>query len=181
MISHADAVEYQQSLWEDTIGPAEEIACPDGEQPINLDPKMMHEIQVSLSRLVAKAPQLIGNFTTNLAEAWMHVRSKFDGGKVINRSQAGSWEFRCLGAGLQHNLGKTWGPKLWSELTMSAPNPIFSSVMESSLRRPTKKNPARNHLQLKKKDDRANTPKQTTQQQLARLTQDTTKVFHLKK
>ncbi len=43
-----------------------------------------------LSRLVAKAEQLIDNVTTNLAESWMHVRTKFDGGKVINRSQSGS-------------------------------------------------------------------------------------------
>ena len=26
-----------------------------------------------------------GNFTTNLAESWMHIRSKFDGGKQINQ------------------------------------------------------------------------------------------------
>ena len=25
----------------------------------------------------------VGNFTTNLAEGWMHIRSKFDGGKQI--------------------------------------------------------------------------------------------------
>jgi len=49
--------------------------------------------------MVGKAPELIGkintiqalfnncyftgNFTTNLAESWMHIRSKFDGGKQI--------------------------------------------------------------------------------------------------
>lgn len=79
--------------------------------------KMLHDIQVILSRLVAKAPQLIGNFTTNLAEAWMHTRCKFDGGKVINRSQSGSWEYRCMGAGLRLNMGHTWGPTAWSEMT----------------------------------------------------------------
>lgn len=61
----------------------------------------------------------------------MHIRSKFDGGKVINRSQGGSWELRCMGAGLQHNHDISWGPKLWSALTMSAPNPVFCSVTES--------------------------------------------------
>ncbi len=35
----------------------------------------------------------------------MHIRMKFDGGKVINRSQSGSWEHRCVGAGLRQNMG----------------------------------------------------------------------------
>ena len=33
---------------------------------------------------MAKADQLIGNFTTNLYEVLMHIHSKFDGGKQIN-------------------------------------------------------------------------------------------------
>ncbi len=28
------------------------------------------------------------------------MRSKFDGGKQVNRSQSGSWEAQCAGAGL---------------------------------------------------------------------------------
>ena len=52
--------------------------------PNEVDPKMLHDIQTVLSRLVGKASQLLGNNTTNLAECWMHIRSKFDGGKVIN-------------------------------------------------------------------------------------------------
>jgi hypothetical protein len=80
---------------------------------MEIDKKLMHDVQMLVSRLVEKAPQLIDNFTTNLAEAWMHIRCKFDGGKVINRSQSGSWQHRCTGAGLQHNLGKTWGPQVY--------------------------------------------------------------------
>ncbi len=72
---------------------------------IEINPKMYHDIQVILSRLVAKAEQLIDNVTTNLAESWMHVRTKYDGGK------SGSWEHHCMGAGLQHNMGKEWD--LW--------------------------------------------------------------------
>ncbi len=121
---HADVMmEHQHALWEDTISTDADIILHNEPQPV--DPKMMHAIQIILSRLVAKAP-LIGNFTTNLAEAWMHVRSKFDGGKVINHSQSGSWELRCYGAGLQHNLGKEWGPKLWGELTASIMTLTFS-------------------------------------------------------
>ncbi len=66
---------------------------------IKVNPKLFHDVQVALSRLVRKADQLLGNCTTNLAECWMHIQTKFNGGKVINRSQSGSWEGRCMGAG----------------------------------------------------------------------------------
>ena len=95
----------------------------------------MHDIQALLSRLVGKANQLLGNYTTNLAECWMHIRSKFDGGKVINRSQSGSWEHRCMGAGLQQNLGKTWGAKVWENMTASVPNQVFIDASEASAKR----------------------------------------------
>ena len=68
-----------------------------GSHADKLNPRMMHDIQVAVGRLVTKASQLIDNETTNMAESWMHVRSKYDGGKVINRSQSGSWEHRCKG------------------------------------------------------------------------------------
>ena len=47
----------------------------------------MFDVQVLVSRLVSKADRLIKNFTTNIAENWMQIRCKFDGGKCINRSQ----------------------------------------------------------------------------------------------
>ena len=95
----------------------------------------MCDIQVLVSRLVAKASQLLGNETTNLAECWMHIRSKFDGGKVINRSQSGSWEYRCMGAGLQQNLGKEWGPTVWASMTTSLPNQHFIDTARCSAKR----------------------------------------------
>ena len=71
-----------------------------------VDPKMLHDdIHTTLSRLVGKASKLLGNYTRNLAECWMYVISKFGGGKVINRSQSGSWENRCMEAGLQQVIG----------------------------------------------------------------------------
>ena len=96
---------------------------------------MMHDIQVIVSRLVAKAKQLIGNFTTNMVEGWMEVRSKFDGGKVTNRSQSGSWEHQCYGAGLQQNLGRSWGPPTWEKLTGSPPNQVFVSTAEATAKK----------------------------------------------
>ena len=132
----------QEQLWRDTLAesPAIDDDCRHGENiSTKSNPKIIHDIRVALSRLVAKAAQLIGNETTNLAESWMHVRSKFDGGKVINRSQSGSWEHRCMGAGLQQNLGKLWGPSMWSKMTTCTPNNIFMMTSENSARRAKKR------------------------------------------
>ena len=62
----------------------------------------------------------------------MNVRAKFDGGKVINRSQSDSWQHRCMGAGLLHNLGYKWGLQAWKDMTSSSPNKVFSSIVEHS-------------------------------------------------
>lgn len=103
-----------------------------------MNEKLLRDIQVLLSRLVAKAPQLVGNFTTNLAKAWMHIRSRFDGGKVINRSQSSSWEHHCMGARLQQNLGPNWGLQSWNDMTHSQPNKIFQNTVESSTKKAEK-------------------------------------------
>ena len=103
--------------------------------PAPINPNLLHDIQAVLSRLVAKARQLLGNHTTNLAECWMNIRCKFDGGKVMNRSQSGSWEHRCMGAGLQQNMGKAWGPVAWAKMTNSSPNKVFCDAAQSSAKK----------------------------------------------
>ena len=102
---------------------------------MEVDPKMLHDISVVLSRLVAKSKQLIGNHTTNLAERWLHIRAKFDGGKVINWSQSGTWEHRCMGAGLCHNMGTEWGPQTWKTITSTSSNKIFSTTADQSAKK----------------------------------------------
>ena len=92
----------------------------------------MHDIQALLGRLVGKARQLLSNETTNLAENWMNVRAKFDGGKVINLSQSDSWQHRSMGAGLRHNMGDKWGLQAWKDMTSSSPNKVFSNTAEHS-------------------------------------------------
>ena len=69
----------------------------------------------------------VGNCTTNLAECWMHIRTKFDGGKQINRSQRGSWAGRCRGAGLRLNEGPMWGPQCWEKAVSIPANDIFKT------------------------------------------------------
>jgi len=122
----------QASFWEDATNDSE-TTLTDARRggiptctPIN--PKMMADIQITVGRLIAKAGQLLGNFTTNLAESWMHMRCKFDGGKVVNRSQSGSFQHRCMGAGLRQNLGPTWGPTTWSALISSEANEVFKQA-----------------------------------------------------
>ena len=51
----------------------------------------------------------------------MHIRSKFDGGKQINRSQGNAWKGRCAGVTLYQTLGPDWGPK-------SKANPVYREV-----------------------------------------------------
>ena len=60
------------------------------------------------------------------------VRSKFDSGKVINRSPSGSWQYRYMGTGLQQNLGKSWEPNTWSEMTSTCINQVFIDVSNSA-------------------------------------------------
>lgn len=125
-------------LWTETLDedPESELEARQGAlTPTNMDPRLYHDIQVQVSRLVSKASQLIGNETTNLAESWMNIRSKFDGGKVINRSQSGSWEHRCMGAGLRQNLGREWGPQAWKQMTDTSPNKVFTNTAEHSAKR----------------------------------------------
>ena len=128
-------ISTQERLWTETTADdqaTEMDARRGGQMPTKLNVKLHHDIQSILTRLVRKAGQLVDNVTTNIAESWMHIRSKYDGGKVINRSQSGSWEHRCMGAGLQQNMGKQWGPEIWEKMTNSIPNQVFSDTAERS-------------------------------------------------
>ena len=40
-------------------------------------------------------------------------------------------EHRCMGAGLQQNMGKTWGPAVWSKMTNSSSNQVCINATES--------------------------------------------------
>jgi len=55
----------------------------------------------------------------------MHIRSKFDGRKQINRIQRG----HCAGAGRQYNLGPSWGPQAW-EKAIGNPPDVFVAAEE---------------------------------------------------
>ena len=143
----------QEVLWRETLAddPAIETeARQGGHTPTKVNEKMLHDIQTVLSRLVGKAKQLLGNHTTNLAECWMHMRTKFDGGKVINRSQSGSWEHRCMGAGLRQNMGADWGPQVWRRMTKTSPNKVYTDTANLTAKRVTKDHQRMNKEAAKK-------------------------------
>ena len=155
-----DVFGNQEAQWRETLAvyPAtEKKARQGGLTPTKVNDKMLHDIQAVLNRLVGKANKPLGNHTTNRAECWMHMKTKFDGRKVINRPQSGSWEHMCMGAGLRQNMGVEWGPQVWKNMT----NEI--------LRQP------------KKAGGEANMPRQTTQLQLTVLIAGMTMVLRQKK
>ena len=65
------------------------------------------------------APQLINNVTSNLAETYMGIRTYFDGGKLYNRVQSGSFEARCYAAGLRFQNGVQWCLPTWERFVGS--------------------------------------------------------------
>ena len=65
----------------------------------------------------------------------MHIRSKFDGGKQINRSQAGSWQGWCAGAGLRCNEGAGWGPTTWQKAVHTEPSNVFKLAAADAIKR----------------------------------------------
>ena len=44
---------------------------------------------------------------------------------------SGSWENRCMGAGLRQNLG----PEVWTKVTHTSPNKVFTDVTQSTANR----------------------------------------------
>ncbi|ESO82752.1 hypothetical protein LOTGIDRAFT_155770 [Lottia gigantea] len=104
----------QQDFWTDGSSLKDQedsrLAVP-GRGLSAADKEIINEVCQLLNRIASKAERLLGNFTTNLAEAWMNIRAKFDGGKFFNRCSRGSWHCRCYGGALR----QIWEPSghLW--------------------------------------------------------------------
>ena len=47
----------------------------------------------------------------------MGINTKFNGGKQINRTQRGSFEGRCFGAGFCFQNGAGWHENIWQKCT----------------------------------------------------------------
>ena len=89
---------------------------------------IIRDVSDYLNRLAQKSERLIGNFTTNLAEDWMSIRMKFDGGKIINRCNRGSWHARCFGGALRKNLGPAWSPSIYQKSIGIKPGIFFCNT-----------------------------------------------------
>ena len=81
LLTLLDLIVTNQTLWHETVTEVVENSNHGEQFSVDINPKMFHDIQTAPGRLVSKADQLIDNCTTNLAEAWMHIRCKFDGEK----------------------------------------------------------------------------------------------------
>ncbi len=96
-----------------------------------LSDDLYFRIQRAGDRLVSNAASLVTNSTSNLAECFMGIRCKFDGGKVFNRIQRGSFQYRSYGAGLRFQLGPEWTSQTWKHVTGEDPGEITSTHYEA--------------------------------------------------
>ncbi len=87
--------------------------------------QLLNDLYFYLNRLSEKTTRLIGNFTSNLAECWMSVRCKFDGGKMVNRCFRGSFYARCYGGALRTMLGPAWSPQVYSKVSGKVPDTVY--------------------------------------------------------
>ena len=77
----------------------------------------------------------------------MCIRTKFDGGKVHNLCNRGSWHARCYGGALRMNMGPQWSYKVWESSTGTEPGYHFRTryarherLLANSIRHKSKPN-----------------------------------------
>lgn len=99
----------------------------------DLPDDLYFRIQRAGDRLLSNAGSLITNSTSNLAECFMGIRCKFDGGKVFNRIQRGSFQHRCNGAGLRFQLGPDWASRAWQQVTGEQPGEVTSAFYDQQV------------------------------------------------
>ncbi|VDI47752.1 Hypothetical predicted protein [Mytilus galloprovincialis] len=122
----------------------------------NVEQHIIRDVTIIINRIAEKSDRLLGNSTTNLAESWMHIRTKFDGGKVYNICNRGSWHARCYGGALRMNLGPQWSCKVWESSTGTEPGFFYRKLYarhEQTLANSTryKSKPSVHQLRWKKK------------------------------
>ena len=94
----------------------------------NVEKHIIKDVTLLLSKIADKSDSLINNSTTNLAERWMHIRTKFDGGKVYSLCNRGSWHACCYGGVLRMNLGPEWSCNVWEDTTGTEPGYHFRKL-----------------------------------------------------
>ena len=126
-----DVVTDQVNLWEEgsSVEALEESRIGwTSSSNAGINPKLIQDVKTILDRVATKSNRLLGNFTSNLAECWMHIRAKFDGGKVVNHCNRGSWHTRCFAAALRFIEGPQWSTKVWEKVTATKAGDSFTKL-----------------------------------------------------
>lgn len=92
---------------------------------------LLIEINRIVRMVLEKADRLASDTTTNHAERFMSLVSKFTGGKRINYTKKGSYYRRCLGAAASHSGGPGWHISPWKKLCGRSPGCIFKKKINS--------------------------------------------------
>jgi len=106
-------------------------------------------------RIVSLAEQLVENQTSNLAECYMGLRSYFDGGKVYNRVQSGSFQGRCYAAGLRFQEGPQWITHAYEEVTGQQPPHPLADVTNKIEKRTRKERKRKQSAEYKERRKQA--------------------------
>ena len=122
---------------------------------IELPDDLYFRIQRAGDRMVSNAASLINNSTSNLAECFMGIRCKFDGGKVFNRIQRGSFQHRCYGAGLRFQLGPQWASQAWNHVAGDDPGETMRTHCEDRANTHNKAMKRKNTTSYKEKRKKA--------------------------
>ena len=127
-VDDEDIITNQCDYWDDVheLNKEDELKVRQGgTQTSSTSTELLKDLYFLLDRLAEKADRLIGNFTSNLAESWMHIRCKFDGAKSSNKCFKGSFYARCYGGALRSLMGPAWAPQVFQSITGSRPDNIF--------------------------------------------------------
>lgn len=93
--------------------------------PLMESGKIMSEIIAIVDKVTRKADRLVFNTTTNIAENFMSLVAKFNGGKRVNFTRTGSYQRRVLGATQVHSRGQSWHLSPWKKLAGKSPGKFF--------------------------------------------------------
>ena len=130
-----DLFEMLSKYWSEGCSLEDQESVRSCNEIMPIEAQIIRDVSLILNNVADKAERLINNNTTNLCESWMSVRSKFDGGKQINRTNRFSWRTRCYGASLRRNVGINWSPEVWKAVTGLPSSKPFHTLYQKLKRR----------------------------------------------
>ena len=74
-LSENDIFEDQVKLWNEGVSIKEQEDSRKASIYICSNPKIIKDVNIILNSVDEKSDRLLGNYTTNLAESWMHMRT----------------------------------------------------------------------------------------------------------